>query len=121
MQFQARVSVTRNESPGCRRDRCRTGREFAVRDLPGWCEGLSFYRSYRPGRLILSTMKRPGCSRTRVKVVGGYTKMTIGEASPADTPRCPPTACRAWVRRKRIDDVTVTVDLGPVESVGRVD
>lgn len=86
-----RLSITRNESPGCRRDRCRTGREFSLRCLPACLEGARLYRRVDKGRLILSTDSGRGFSHRAVTVRGGYTKMTVDGGSPSDTLRCRPT------------------------------
>ena len=114
VRIEVRVSVTRNESPGCRRDRSRTGLEFAVRDLPEGCWGKKFYRRFDGKTLTLSTTRGEGFSRTGVTVKEGYTKMTVEEGTSGGLERQPPTRCRGMLRMSRGG---VVVEVRPREVV----
>ncbi len=108
-----RVSVTRNESPGCRRDRCPSGREFAIHGLPRFAAGLRFYREFSPLRMVLEMSRcRAGRERRPVTVSrSGYVKMTIANGTPADTPRCSMVPCGAEFRFKDGELVSITIFL----------
>ncbi len=112
VDVKVRVSVTRNESPGCRRDRCQTGLEFAVRDLPERCWGRRFFRRFDGRTLTLSTEGGEGFSRTAVTVRGGYTKMTVAEGTPHAVTRQPPTTCSGKME-VRDGQVTLSVVVCP--------
>ncbi len=83
-----RVSVTKNESPGCDLDRCRTGREFSFYDLSALVEGLKFYRYFDGKRVHFSTERFDGADTPRrVTIKNNHVKMTIMDDCQSRTPR----------------------------------